>query len=95
MFGRTLAQGLRDPDALVALARRHPDVGDQNVGALRVDGPERFVVAAGGGDDLEVAVRGQELHERLADEVAVVGDDDPCRHAKTITPEARDLTRIG
>ena len=64
-------------------------------GRSRLDGPERLVVAAGRGDDLEVADRGQELHERLADEVAVVGDDDPCCHAKTITLEAGDLTRIG
>ena len=68
-------------DALVEPVRRHADVGDHDVGLLRVDGREQRVEVAARGDDLELRLGLEQPPNSLADEVVVVGEHDPDRHA--------------
>jgi hypothetical protein len=60
------------------VGRRHPDVGDHGVRALLLDGGDQGFGVADRGDHIQAAVA-KELHQALADDGRVLGDDDPQR----------------
>ena len=57
--------------------RRHPDVGEHRVRRLRVDRREELVAVLAERHDLELGRAAEQVAERLAHEVGVVGDHDP------------------
>jgi hypothetical protein len=75
-----LAQPLGRPDALVGVPGRHPDVGDDDVGPLCVDGAEERVEVLADGGDLELGLRLEHATHPFANEVVVVRQHDPDRH---------------
>jgi hypothetical protein len=66
-----------DPDSLVGVGRRHPDIGEHDLREVLRDGVERLVEVGAGGDDLEVSGGVEHAADSLADQEAVVGEDDP------------------
>jgi hypothetical protein len=77
---------LGGPDSLIEIAGGHPDVGNHDIGRLLVDrGQERVEVAAHG-SDLDLRHRLEQTAHSLADEVVVVGEHEPNRHARRIRP---------
>jgi hypothetical protein len=54
-LGRQLVQRLGDANAFIGLARGHPDVGHDDVGAFGFDGRKRCVVVAAGGHDVHLS----------------------------------------
>jgi hypothetical protein len=79
--GVRLAQPAGCLDSLVGVARRHPDVGEDDVGTLLVDRGEQRVEIAADGGDVEGRFRFEQSPDALADEVVVVGEHEPDRHA--------------
>jgi hypothetical protein len=73
-------EACRRPDPLVAGARRHPDVGDHDVGRVAVHGLEQLREVRAGRDHLEVRLPVQEHPDPLADQQRVLGDDDSQAH---------------
>ena len=76
--GHAAARLDRRPEALVALARRHPDVDDRHVRPVRLDRLDERVAVADLGDDRAARLLDQP-GDALADERRVLGDDDPQR----------------
>ena len=70
-------------EPLLGVRRRHPDVDDRDVRRVRVDGRDELVGVRRLGDDVE-ARAAQQRGDPLADQQAVVGDDDA--HAPRPTP---------
>ena len=68
-----------DPDALVVTPGRHADVGDDHVRWVCLHRGEEAVAVGERGDELDLVDRRQDLPERLADQVRVVGEDDADR----------------
>ena len=64
-------------DALVAVAGRHADVGQDNVRALRLDRAKQRLEVTARRHDLEVLLRLEEPADALANEVAVLREHDP------------------
>ena len=62
----------------VAVAARHPDVGQHDVGRIGVEARDRLVAVADG-DDLDVLVGERQLDDAL-DRDAVVGEQKRMRH---------------
>ena len=89
MLGMLLAQRVRGAHALVGAGRRHPDVGEHDVGELGVDGRQQLVEVAARADDLEVRLRLEQADDALADEVAVLGDHDAHGHRPEVTRPLR------
>ena len=79
-----LAQPLGGLDPLVGVARRHADVGDDDVRPFRVDRGEQRVEIAAHGRDLEVGLRLEQTPDALADEVVILGEHEPDRHGQRI-----------
>ena len=71
-----LAESVRDADALAVPARRHPQVGDDDVRRLAVDRLEEGVAVAADGRDRDPVQPAQHLADRLAHQVGVVGERD-------------------
>ena len=67
-------------DALVAIAGRHANVRDDDVGALSVDRGEQGVEVVAHGRDLELLLRLEQTPNALADEVLIFGEHEPDRH---------------
>ena len=90
-----LAQPLGGLDPLVGVARRHADVGDDDVRPLRVDRGEQRVEVAAHGRDLEVGLGLEQAPDALADEVVVLGEHEPDRHGRedtAVTSPSPDAT---
>jgi hypothetical protein len=79
-----VAEPLRGAYALVATARGHPDVGDDDVGRGRLDGREQRLEVLAGSDDLDVVPRPEQPLQSLANEQVVLGEDDADRQARRI-----------
>ena len=58
----------------------HPDVGDDDLGPLRVYGAEERVEVLADGNDLELGLRLEQAAHPFANEVVVVRQDHPDRH---------------
>ena len=71
-----LAEAGGGPDAFVGTGRWHADVRDDDVRCELVDEGNQLVERSGDARHDEVVLGGEETGNRLADEVAVVGDDD-------------------
>ena len=69
------AHRLERGDALVAVARRHPDVEDGRVDAAGAHDLEQLVARSDRGDDLDAAAL-EHLRDALAQQQRVVGDRD-------------------
>ena len=92
MVGADLARGAQ---ALVGVARRHPDVDHGDVGLVGADLAEQVLGVAGLAGDLESRVL-EQAHEALAQQHGVLGDDDlqwaiSCAHtgisARRVVPD--------
>ena len=94
-----LSQPRRDLDPLVALARRHANVGEYGIGSFAVDRLEQRAQIGAGCDELQLLVASEELLDSLADDVAVLREHDPGRHVPSIGKTAAEacshLTRTG
>jgi hypothetical protein len=78
--GTRLAQSCGGLDALVCASRRHPDVGDDDVGPLGVDRVEQRREVFADRDDLQVALCVEQAPETLSDEILVLREHDPDGH---------------
>ena len=76
-----LAQLGRGADAFVRPGRRHPDVGQDDVGCVRLDGIEQRRKVADRRDDLDVVIRRQQGSDSLAHDERILRHDHPNRHA--------------
>ena len=72
-------------DALVAERRRHPDVGDDGVRAVRLDGGEQRRRVGDGVHQLHVVGLAEQGGDAGADQVVVVGEHHPQRHGVTVS----------
>ena len=79
MSGWVRAQLGCDLQSLVAVRGGHADVGHHDVGLLGLDRRAQRPAVAAGGDELDAVGVREHVAERLADEVAVVGDHDADR----------------
>ena len=77
-----LADLVGGPDPLVGPRRRHPNVGDHDVGLLGRGGLEEAVVVGADGDDVEVRLGVDELAHALANQVVVLGQYHPYAHGQ-------------
>ena len=80
-LGVRLAQPGRERDPLVVPARRHPDVGDHDVGLLGLDHSLELRPVLAGRHEVDARVGVEQGAERLTHQIAVVGDD----HAKPVS----------
>ena len=71
-------------DPLVGVARRHADVGHDDVRPLCSDRREQRVEVTADGGDLEVGRRLEQAPDALSDEVMVLGEHEPDRHRQRI-----------
>ena len=75
--GRPLfADEQRRPDALVRVARGHPDIGDHHVGPFPLDGRDECGPVSGGGGHLEPGAF-QQLHQAGEQQHRVLADHHP------------------
>ena len=74
---------LGGPDAFVGPRRRHPDVGQDGVRCVLLDGREELVERCGGPDDVDVARVGEERDRPLPDQVVILREDD-AQHARIV-----------
>jgi hypothetical protein len=72
----------RGAHALVGPGGRHPYVGHDDVGGLAGRRLHEVAVAAAGGDHLDAVLVVEQLHDALAHEEVVVGDNDAQRHGR-------------
>jgi hypothetical protein len=79
-----LAQALRGLDAFVMPARRHADIGKNDVGILGFDSHEERVEVPASGYYFELGLALEQSPDALAHEVAVLGEDEADRHAASI-----------
>jgi len=79
-----LAQDVGCADALVGPGRRHPDVGDDDVGLLVLDGGEQRVEVLARRDDLDLRLRVEQAAHPFAHEVVVVGEHHAKRHRRSL-----------
>jgi hypothetical protein len=79
-----LSQALRGPDSLVDAVRRHPDVGDDDVGLLLFDSGEKRVKIATGGRDLHLGMCLGKTPDALANEIVIVREYQADRHRHRI-----------
>jgi hypothetical protein len=79
-----LTEALRSPDPLVRVARRHANVGYDDVRSLGVDRGEQGVEVAAHGCDLEVGLRLEQAPDSFTHEVVIVGEHESDRHAGRI-----------
>ena len=77
----------RRPDALVGVRGRHPDVGEDRVGSELLDGGKELGQVGDGRDQLQVVGRREERGRSFADQVVVLGEHDPKRHGRMLSPE--------
>src|SRR5581483_11938312 len=75
------AKAHRRLDALIRSGRRHPDVRHDDVGALGVDGREERREIAARRDDLHLGMRLEKLPHAFSDEIVILREDQPDRHA--------------
>ena len=66
----------RGAQALVGVGRRHADVDDRDVGAVRLDRATRASPSADGGHDLAAGLL-EQAHQALAQQHRVLGEDYP------------------
>ncbi len=71
MSGCVYAETLGSLDSLVAAARGHPDVGDDDIGCRRLHRGEQRVEILARGDDLQLVRRLEQPLQALADEKVV------------------------
>ena len=79
-------------DALVALARRHANVGQDHVGTLGLDRLQQRIEIVARRHDLEVRLRLEEAADTFANEVVVLRQHDPKSqrgHSITQAPPSR------
>ena len=81
-LGIRLAQPLGGLDPLVGVARRHADVGDDDVRPFGLDRGEERIEIAARGHDLQVGLRLEQTPETLTDEVVILGEHEPDRHGR-------------
>src|SRR5687768_15580696 len=72
-------------EALVTVARGHPDVHHRHVRAVLLGGPDQARTVAHGGDHLEAGV-GEQPREALPEESRVLGDHYPHRGSRAVSP---------
>src|SRR5680860_627771 len=82
------AQLLGGAYALIGAGRRHADVGEHHVGDVGFDGAQEGAVVPADRDEVEPRLIPQQSRHPLAHEVAVLREDDPDRHGRTILPPA-------
>jgi hypothetical protein len=82
-------------DALVLEARRHPDVGDDDLRAQPGGGLDELVVVGGEADDLDVGVAVEEHPHALTDYEVVVGEHDTDPLHAVITPQSGAQRTVG
>ena len=76
---RSVSGGL---DALVGAGRRHPDVGEHDVGLVLVDGGEQPGQVVDGRDHVDVVLVLEHAQDALAHDQHVLGDHHPQRHRR-------------
>jgi len=76
-----LADHLGRLDALPGEARRHPDVGDDDLWLVGLGARDQLVVVGGLADDVDVVLELQERLDTLADDQIVVGEKHRDRHS--------------
>ena len=91
---------VRGAHALVGPGRRHPDVGDHDIGRIGLDAGDQRVEILVRGDDLEAGFDAEEADDAFPHEVVVLGHDDSDRHAGSLRaredmPAAIDRTTRG
>ena len=74
---------LSGPDAFVGPRRRHPDVGQDGVRCVLLDGREELVEGCGGPDDVDVTGVGEQRDRPLPDQVVILGEDH-AQHARIV-----------
>ena len=75
----------RPRHALVGAGRRHADVGEHDVGRRGARPPDQRVEVFAHARDLDVGDAVEQARDGLANEVVVLGDHDPDRHAGEAT----------
>ncbi len=71
-------------DPFVGVPGWHPDVCQDHVGALGVDGSEQGTEIAAHRRDLELGLRLEQAPDSLANEVVVLREHEPNRHGQRI-----------
>jgi hypothetical protein len=79
-------QSSGDPDSLIGVAGRHPDVGDDNVRASLVDGDQQGIKVPARGDDFEPRLCLEQPLDTLTYEEMILSEHEPQRHAQRIRP---------
>ena len=87
-LGERVAQLDRRAQAVVLVGRRHLDVDDGDVGAMRARAAQEVVGVAGLRDDLEAGAL-EDARDPLAQQDVVLADHDPNRHDANPTRSAR------
>lgn len=77
------AQLAADDDSLVAVRRRHPQVGEHDIGTVCRNPRPHVVQARALGHVRDVGVVAQEPRESLAEEGVVLGEEDADRHTRS------------
>ena len=83
-----------DPDALVVTSGWHADVGDDHVRRIRLERGEETLAVGERGDELDLVDRCQDLPDRLADQVRIVGEDDADRAVTVRGSRSRSEVRV-
>ncbi len=77
MLGLGLAQRERGADALVGTGGWHPDVGDDDIGMLALDGLHELVVGAARAADRQAGLVLEQRDDALANQQVVLGNHHP------------------
>jgi hypothetical protein len=83
-IGMRLTQPIRRLDPLVGVARRHPDVRDDDLRPLCIYRCQQGVEVAAHGNDLDGGLGVEEPLDTLAHDQVIIREHDPDRHGGRI-----------
>jgi hypothetical protein len=93
--GMRPADLLGGADALVGAGRRHPNVGQHDVGPLGLDRSQQRVVVLARRHDVEVGLRRQQPGDTLADQIVVLRQHHPDPHGRERIPVGGTPNPVG